>query len=532
MEDTLSTIFKVLKWFAKDPDNFTLADVGYDENQLKTILSARNRVASRYITELDKDEIFVFSCDSVGEVEKWGRASAVARDSFGTTKNSGPSGRAYAIPTTELGVPYDLDGIKEGVDAFIRYAGEHSENKFLVTRIACGYNGQTDEDMAMLFKEALKLENVYLPQSFLDVLFHTEMVTDNPSDLVPSDPCDPTAFVGELQRKFSQYLMILKSKYKNAGLTNSKEYRKVIDSVERMCDAIVDSVNLTFRGLPAEAYKRLSQAIGREALNIKNGWILKFTPIPSNNSFYRMRVETDNLVKKTVDEKGMFHITMSLRGIVKTQRYSVPGYPSLYMGVRVFGCWEELGRPNLSNSLVSRLVNKEEFYVLDLRIPDRSAWDVVRGKRSVKLPKQTIVLFPLVIACTFRQKSTSAVFKHEYIIPQLLFQYVKEYGYKKNKNRQKDDREIYGIKYTSVHVDEAGRNGKNEFCKSTGAFDNYVIPVIDIKHDYCERLAEAFSITKPICEEFERGKESMPNGSVFDALETILETIDPTPLNG
>ena len=63
-----------------------------------------------------------------------------------------------------------VDEIKPYVDEFIEFAKAHSEYRFLVTRIGCGIAGFRDEDIAPLFRNALKVENIYLPGSFIEVL--------------------------------------------------------------------------------------------------------------------------------------------------------------------------------------------------------------------------------------------------------------------------------------------------------------------------------------------------------------------------
>ena len=40
-------------------------------------------------------------------------------------------------------------------------------NRFLLTRIGCGIAGFKDKDMAQLFKEALKLPNVFFPDEWV-----------------------------------------------------------------------------------------------------------------------------------------------------------------------------------------------------------------------------------------------------------------------------------------------------------------------------------------------------------------------------
>jgi hypothetical protein len=78
----------------------------------------------------------------------------------------GLRGQSYAIPTMQGGV----ETIKPYVDDFIAFAKEHSELFFYVTRIGCGIAGFRDKEIAPLFKEALELENICLPETFAKVL--------------------------------------------------------------------------------------------------------------------------------------------------------------------------------------------------------------------------------------------------------------------------------------------------------------------------------------------------------------------------
>jgi hypothetical protein len=53
---------------------------------------------------------------------------------------------------------------------FITEVKLNTDKKFLVTEIGCGIAGYQPEDIAPLFKECLSMENVYLPQRFIDEL--------------------------------------------------------------------------------------------------------------------------------------------------------------------------------------------------------------------------------------------------------------------------------------------------------------------------------------------------------------------------
>ena len=115
------------------------------------------------ITELKADEVFVFGSNLAGM--HGGGAAWVAFRKFGAVMGQGvgPQGQSYAIPTMQGGV----DTIKPYVDAFIDYAKAHPESFFYVTRIGCGIAGFTDAEIAPLFRDAIGVDNICLPESFL-----------------------------------------------------------------------------------------------------------------------------------------------------------------------------------------------------------------------------------------------------------------------------------------------------------------------------------------------------------------------------
>ena len=124
------------------------------------------RVTPEYITTLKPNEIFVFGSNLAGM--HGGGAAYAAFKLFGAVMGCGVGlrGQSYAIPTMQGGV----ETIKPYVDDFIAFAKEHPELFFFVTRIGCGIAGFRDKEMAPLFAEALGLENVCLPESFVKIL--------------------------------------------------------------------------------------------------------------------------------------------------------------------------------------------------------------------------------------------------------------------------------------------------------------------------------------------------------------------------
>ncbi|MDD6668392.1 MAG: hypothetical protein ACI309_06525 [Candidatus Limisoma sp.] len=121
------------------------------------------RFTPEMISELGENEIFVFGSNLAGM--HGGGAARVAFRYFGAEwgKGVGLYGRTYAIPTMQGGV----NTVKPYVDDFIVFAKNHPELTFLVTRIGCGIAGFRDKDIAPLFADAIDVENVILPRSFV-----------------------------------------------------------------------------------------------------------------------------------------------------------------------------------------------------------------------------------------------------------------------------------------------------------------------------------------------------------------------------
>jgi len=118
------------------------------------------------VDHLYDNQIFVFGSNLEGHHA--GGAARIALDKFEAIwgQGVGLQGRCYAIPTMQGGP----DTIRPYVDDFIQFAKDHPELTFLVTRIGCGIAGFKDEEIAPLFRDALKVENIRLPKSFYLVL--------------------------------------------------------------------------------------------------------------------------------------------------------------------------------------------------------------------------------------------------------------------------------------------------------------------------------------------------------------------------
>ena len=124
------------------------------------------RITPNHITELKPNEIFVFGSNLQGY--HGGGAARLAMNQWGAVwgQGTGLQGQTYAIPTMQGGI----GTIRPYIDQFIKFAQNDPERTFLVTEIGCGIAGFRPADIAPLFKNAINIPNIWLPQRFWEIL--------------------------------------------------------------------------------------------------------------------------------------------------------------------------------------------------------------------------------------------------------------------------------------------------------------------------------------------------------------------------
>ena len=172
------------------------------------------------LSHLSPDEVFVFGSNLQGY--HGGGAARAAVKKFGAVwgQGVGLQGQSYAIPTMQGGVAT----IKPYVDQFIAFAREHGELFFYVTRIGCGIAGFRDCDIAPLFKEALTVGNICLPESFV------KEIADSATRNVPQELM--TMMYGQVRT-----LIDLLKELNNASPINS-----AVDAVSRLTELVERNV--------------------------------------------------------------------------------------------------------------------------------------------------------------------------------------------------------------------------------------------------------------------------------------------------
>lgn len=301
-------------------------------------------------------------------------------------------------------------------------------------------------------------------------------------------------------------------------LEHNKEPITTINSCKEINKQLLRIIENVYKGSHSKAYTQLENLLKNK--NDKYGININDLLRKEDGYFYRMRY-MDN--RNDANYKELFHIPFTKRDKVTTERYSFPGLPCLYLGYSVYVCWEEMNRPDFSRVMISALKSKRKMNLLDLRKPIYHRW------------KQTnLKTIPLVLACQIVVSDKNANFKSEYIIPQLIMEYIIT-----------NHEEIDGITYSSVIKDK-------QFDFPADKFYNIALPAIQSPKDklYSTKLKELFEITDPTCEEYERlnrhigvnditniiKNTSVPQNrkyeiSIFNEIEKTLKNVNLFPMH-
>lgn len=294
-------------------------------------------------------------------------------------------------------------------------------------------------------------------------------------------PKNRNSFKGDyakfLKSIFDKYLGIINS----TTIPNLKSYNT---DIQYLCKCIEKSVKQYLLGSPSSAYINLDRGIKRILPHLEK-LITTNYDWSNHDSFYRIRVFDDN---KSHKKEEFFHIPFELRQKVLPQRYSIIGLPCLYLGSSLYICWEELGRPSVQNVHLCKLRITDTSTIKLLNFGYRpidvaqfieSQQTSVSKTSAVKIAISYLVCWPLLAAASIDVKYQSEPFKIEYIIPQLLLEWI-------CKNKKID-----GICYFSNKIENL--NNSINLCL------NYVFPAKDNKNNgLCSFLKNNFLISDPI----------------------------------
>lgn len=307
----------------------------------------------------------------------------------------------------------------------------------------------------------------------------------------------------------SEYIVRLKevfSKYTNE--LNKIDFNKInvsvkLKRVEDICKIIIESINYQLSGNSIEAINSVKKLFDDKDIG-KDLFSCILEEEESNNftkQLYRGRVG-ENIFELS----EMFHVPFNKRQYVAAGRYSIPGYPCLYLSGSIYGCWLELNKPQVNNLYISRFEIKRKLELLDLSLLPREIFNGNLGNGNEytnriingdpvslsSIIEKYIYTWPIICACSFIVNENNRTFKSEYILSQLLLQVIR------NISDDRDKVHFDGIKYFSVKCDY------DQNVKPEPLYVNYVFIsenknkyIDETKNEYSKNLIDSFKLTPP-----------------------------------
>ncbi|HHG0806385.1 TPA: hypothetical protein ACPUHO_003099 [Klebsiella pneumoniae] len=352
------------------------------------------------------------------------------------------------------------------------------------------------------------------------------ILNEYPSLLPPYEAKE--SLIDDFNERVNCYLNVIdhiSSTYPSNSIIKKVSARK--STITSFSKKITVTLAEYLKGNIREAYSTFDQAITHTAMNKHLYNMTRPLTKICNEHHPLFRVRSSQSILK--ERKELFHIPFEDRHHVGAMRFSVSGLPCLYLGSSIFVCWQEMGKPDFDKLYISSFrtdIDSQSLRILDLGYNLTSAvktspldhffeWeseyiidedtefseepDLENNSSSTWGEKNIIsklIAWPLVLACNYSKKHVDAKFHREYIIPNLLMQWISS-----DKNK-----EISGISYRSTKI----LNQKNN---DIGL--NVIIPP---KKDsltpdctgHCPVLKRTFALTKPVSWTFFSTLEIIP----------------------
>ena len=313
---------------------------------------------------------------------------------------------------------------------------------------------------------------------------------------------------------FNQYINNLEKHFLHDA-DDPVQYEDYIVLIKSFCGYIKRAIEYYLNGFPSKAYQEIEQLMNNlveyplEIYPDKLADQFSQSSYDDKLSLFRI-VEADSNIP--YPRKRLFHPPFNMRSQVSTTRYSIAGYPSLYLGTSLDLCCEEIHLNPYRKFPLAALFQLEncaeysntEVNLIDLAIKPQDFFEEIQNDIESSLQKRRVIplgllnhskvrsryllWYPLIAACSFIRTNKYNAFAAEYIVPQLLMQWLRI----ESDNRQNKRKDLLmGIRYFSCASLRASDMGFTYVFPTSGEPDSYDYP-------YCRILMNAFKLTKPV----------------------------------
>ncbi len=257
-----------------------------------------------------------------------------------------------------------------------------------------------------------------------------------------------------LRKHFRNYLEDLRTSIKSednqlVGEEMCQMVSEKIDEIEENANNLIEVFSLYNKGKIIPASIKAFEIFD----GMKYQLIRRYSAAYIKERYFRIRKIDDKSLP--LERKELFHIPYSMNHLVGTARYSMPGHPCLYLASQAKLCWYECGKPE-HFAIAKFDIPQDESSCLkfidfsEKTIPLRQhfiSWfhqkEELDSLRKYFL--KHIYTYPLRAACSVAVEHKGSPFIEEYIIPQMLLQWVLK------------DEDFDGIKYESCSSSEEVR---------------------------------------------------------------------------
>lgn len=263
----------------------------------------------------------------------------------------------------------------------------------------------------------------------------------------------------------------------------SENIENTIADVKVSMEGIINAIRKYLLGDITGACVTFNSVMEKSELSIK--CISEYYRKYVFQTYYRARLCSEK--NKNFDKKeDFFHIPFEYRYLVKNQRYSVSGFPCMYLGTTPYTCYEELERPKAQDMYFVKVEIPKDYNLITIGLLpyELKAHLCKQNDEDIEqIILNYLKMLPIIMACSVKVDASKkeGVFKEEYIIPQLITQWLITSG-----------RNFDGILYFSNAARTHSRLNYR-------LYQNLVIPVKEIERNgYCKKLLKEIRLTFPI----------------------------------
>ncbi|MGN0374546.1 MAG: hypothetical protein ACI4EN_03535 [Butyrivibrio sp.] len=238
-----------------------------------------------------------------------------------------------------------------------------------------------------------------------------------------------------------------------------------IENIEFNANRIIEVLELYSKGKIVSASQKAFEVFE----NMKPQLMQRYSGAYRFETYYRIRgINEGNSFP--LERKELFHIPYNKNYLVGTERYSMPGHPCLYLASQAELCWFECGKPN--KFAISRfdIPQSEDEYMKFIDFSEKlmplmhSFFCWFHNEKDTEQVRKYLLkyicTYPLRAACSIVVEHPGSRFIEEYIIPQLLLQWVL------------NDKDFDGIRYESCNSSEDVKSmGGHNIVLVTNNFD-------------------------------------------------------------